>query len=159
MTFGWTLAHTAADELFAAIEGTAFHTRIILERMAEYGVPVNRVINAGGIPRRSPVLNRIYANVLDAPVLVPNGDTTSLGSAIFAFLAAGTFRTVEEAQRALCPAHLTVEPDPFGVRIYEELFGQFRDLYFALGDPASAPLALGGVLPALRDIADRWAAR
>ena len=31
--------HTAQDELFAAIEGTAFHTRIILERMAEHGVP------------------------------------------------------------------------------------------------------------------------
>ena len=30
------------DELFAAIEGTAFHTRVILERMEEYGVPVRR---------------------------------------------------------------------------------------------------------------------
>jgi len=29
-----TLSHTAQDELFAAIEGTAFHTRIILERMS-----------------------------------------------------------------------------------------------------------------------------
>ena len=40
MTLGWNLIHTAKDELFAAIEGTAFHTRIILERMAEHGVPV-----------------------------------------------------------------------------------------------------------------------
>ena len=37
VTLGWNLVHTAQDELFAAIEGTAFHTRIILERMAEYG--------------------------------------------------------------------------------------------------------------------------
>src|SRR6202012_1989089 len=36
MTLGWNLVHTAEDELFAAIEGTAFHTRIILERVAEY---------------------------------------------------------------------------------------------------------------------------
>ncbi len=35
ITLGWNLLHTAKDELFAAIEGTAFHTRIILERMAE----------------------------------------------------------------------------------------------------------------------------
>src|SRR5580704_7729448 len=34
ITLGWNLMHTAQDELFAAIEGTAFHTRIILERMA-----------------------------------------------------------------------------------------------------------------------------
>ena len=39
------------DELFAAIEGTAFHTRVILERMEEHGVPVDRVINGGGIPQ------------------------------------------------------------------------------------------------------------
>ena len=44
---------TAQDELFAAIEGTAFHTRIILERMAEHGVRVDRVINAGGIPQNN----------------------------------------------------------------------------------------------------------
>jgi len=36
ITFGWNLQSTAQDELFAAIEGTAFHTRIILDRMAEH---------------------------------------------------------------------------------------------------------------------------
>jgi L-ribulokinase len=50
VTLGWKLTHTAQDELFAAIEGTAFHTRVILERMEEYGVPIRRVINGGGIP-------------------------------------------------------------------------------------------------------------
>ena len=65
VTLGWNLVHTAQDELFAAIEGTAFHTRIILERMAEHGVRIDRVINAGGIPQKNEVLNRIYANVLE----------------------------------------------------------------------------------------------
>src|SRR5207237_1036289 len=58
MTLGWKLTHTAQDELFAAIEGTAFHTRIILERMAEYGTPIHRIINGGGIPQKNEVLNR-----------------------------------------------------------------------------------------------------
>ena len=53
VTLGWKLTHTAQDELFAAIEGTAFHTRVILERMEEHGVPVNRIINGGGIPQRT----------------------------------------------------------------------------------------------------------
>ena len=109
VTLGWKLTHTAQDELFAAIEGTAFHTRIILERMAEHGVPIRRVINGGGIPQKNETLNRVYANVLNKPVLVPESDVTSLGSAIFAFLAAGAFKTVEEAQDALCPEHRTVE--------------------------------------------------
>ncbi len=89
VTFGWNLLHTAQDELFAAIEGTAFHSRIIFERLAEHGVPINRVINGGGIPRKSEALNQIYANVFNKPVLVPEQEVTSLGSAIFAFLAAG----------------------------------------------------------------------
>ena len=39
ITLGWHLTHSAQDELFATIEGTAFHTRVILERMEEHGVP------------------------------------------------------------------------------------------------------------------------
>ena len=153
VTLGWSLAHTAADELFAAIEGVALHTRIILERMVEHGVPVNRVINAGGIPRKNPVLNRIFASALDTPVLVPAADSTSLGSAIFAFLAAGTFQTIEEAQQALCPEYVTIEPDPRSARICADLFGHFRRLYFSLGREDSAPVALGGLLPSLRESA------
>ena len=130
MTLGWRLNHTAADEFFAAIEGTAFHTRIILERLEECGVPVGRVINGGGIPQKSELLNRVYASALNKPILVPGDSTTGLGSAIFAFLAAGTFKSVEEAQRALSPCHRMIEPNPGDVRLYEDLFGQFRRIYF-----------------------------
>ena len=91
MTIGWNLQYTAQDELFAAIEGTALHTRVILDRMSEYGAPTKRVINGGGIPQSNPALNQVYANVLDRPVLVPSSKVTGLGSAIFAFMAAGTF--------------------------------------------------------------------
>jgi L-ribulokinase len=105
ITLGWNLQTTAQDELFAAIEGTALHTRVILDRMEQNGVNVRRVINAGGIPQKNDVLNQIYANVLGRPVLVPAGNVVSLGSAIFAFLAAGVFKTVEEAQDRICPSY------------------------------------------------------
>ena len=143
ITMGWRLNHTAADELFAAIEGTAFHTRIILDRMQEYGAPIERVIHGGGIPQRNETLNRVYADVLNKPVLVPSKDTTSLGSGIFAFLAAGTFKTVEEAQAAFSPGYRVIEPSAAGARAYEDLFPKFRDLYFALGQAhgADRPLA------------------
>ncbi len=61
-------------------------------------MPIDRVINGGGIPQKNEMLNRVYANVLNKPVLVPESEVTSLGSAIFAFLAAGAFKTIEEAQ-------------------------------------------------------------
>jgi len=152
VTFGWTLTSTPADELFAAIEGTAFHTRIILERMAEHGVPIRRVINGGGVPQKNEVLNRVYANVFQMPVLVPAEEVTSLGSAIFAFLAAGTFKTIEEAQQRLCPSYRTIAPDPQEAAVYERLFPLYRKLYFSLGRPGSPPADIGGVLPELRKI-------
>jgi len=155
VTLGWNLSHTSADELFAAIEGTAFHTRIILERMAVYGVPIDRVIQAGGIPQKNEVLNRVYANVLGKPVLVPERPVTSLGSAIFAFLAAKVFPDVRTAQAALCPPLRTVRPDPEEHAVYEELFPTYQRLYFALGDPASDPVSIGRVLPQLRALANR----
>jgi len=153
VTLGWNLVQTAQDELFAAIEGTAFHTRIILERMAEHGVPVDRVINAGGIPQHNAVLNQVYANVLNKPVVVPDGVPTSLGSGIFASLAAGAFKTIEEAQEKMCLPNKSYVPEPAAAAVYERLFALYKTVYFALGLPNAEPTQLGHVLPELRKIA------
>ena len=153
ITLGWNLVHTAQDELFAAIEGTAFHTRIILERMAEFGVPVDRVINGGGIPQNNPVLNQVYANVLGKPVLVPDGIPTSLGSGIFALVAAGAYPSIEKAQAACCLPFKTIEPQPEAHAVYNRLYTLYRQVYFALGTRNAQPFALGDVLPELQKIA------
>ena len=153
VTLGWNMVSTAQDELFAAIEGTAFHTRIILERMAEHGVRVDRVINAGGIPQKNEVLNQVYASVLNKPVLVPAGIPTSLGSGIFALLAAGAYKSVEEAQAAVCLPFRTVEPDRRSVDVYDRLYTLYKDVYFALGQRHAPTVPLGRVLPELREIA------
>jgi L-ribulokinase len=151
ITFGWNLQSTAQDELFAAIEGTAFHTQIILDRMAEHGVHIKRVINAGGIPQKNNVLNQVYANVLGRPVLVPSKSVISLGSAIFAFLAAGTFKTVEEAQDKICPEHTVFTPEPAAQKVYNSLYALYRKLYFALGQAHDTQF--GDVLPTLINLA------
>jgi L-ribulokinase len=145
ITLGWRLTTTAQDELFAAIEGTAFHTRVILERMETYGVPVRRIINGGGIPQKNAVLNQVYANVMGKPILVPKGDVTSLGSAIFAFMAAGAFKTIEEAQDRLCPGFNVIEPIAEEAAASAKLYALYRELYFSFGS--------GETLPKLRHIA------
>jgi L-ribulokinase len=151
ITLGWNLQTTAQDELFAAIEGTALHTRIILDRMAENGVQIKRVINAGGIPQKNNVLNQIYANVLGRPVLVPGRSVVSLGSAIFAFLAAGTFNTVEEAQDRICPDHAVFTPEPSSQTVYDCLYALFRKIYFSFGGRTKGEF--GEVLPTLIQMA------
>jgi L-ribulokinase len=154
MTIGWNLQHTAQDELFAAIEGTALHTRVILDRMSEYGAPTKRVINGGGIPQSNPVLNQVYANVLDRPVLVPSSKVTGLGSAIFAFMAAGIFSSIDAAQQSVCPSHTIYKPQPETHEVYRELFELYRKLYFEFGSPRTGE-AFGNVLPSLIRIARR----
>jgi L-ribulokinase len=152
VTLGWNLQSTAQDELFAAIEGTAFHTRVILDRMASHGVQIKRVINAGGIPQKNDVLNQVYANVLGRPVLVPGKSVVSLGSAIFAFLAAGIFKTIEEAQDKICPPNRTFTPDDGAGRVYDKLYPLYSELYFALGQRDGS--YLGNILPTLIAVAE-----
>ena len=137
-TLGWRLSHGPADELFAAMEGSAFHTRIILDRLAGHDVEIRRVINGGGIPRRNAKLNSVYANILGKPVLVPDEDVTGLGSAIFAFLAAGTFASVADAQDVLCPPYRIFEPEADEAALYEQEYARFHELYFALSQQQGA---------------------
>jgi len=120
--------------------------------MAEHGVTIKRVINAGGIPQKNNVLNQVYANILKRPVLVPGGNVVGLGSAIFSFLAAKTFQTVEEAQKAICPAHNVFEPQASEERVYDQLYPLYQTLYFTLGSAANN--LLGEVLPKLICVAE-----
>jgi L-ribulokinase len=152
ITLGWNLQNTAQDELFAAIEGTALHTRVILDRMASHGVHIKRVINAGGIPQKNDALNQVYANVLGRPVLVPSKSVVSLGSAIFAFLAAGTFKTIEEAQDKICSPNTRYEPAKSEQRVYNELYPLYSKLYFGFGQRGTD--GYGDVLPTLIQVAE-----
>jgi L-ribulokinase len=77
-----------------------------------------------------------------------------------ALLAAGIYKTIDEAQAAVCLPLRTIEPDRRSVGVYERLFALYRDVYFALGQRHAAAVPLGRVLPDLREIAAearRWA--
>jgi L-ribulokinase len=71
--------------------------------------------------------------------------------AIFAFLAAGTFKTVEEAQDKICAPNKIFEPARSEGPIYTGLYGIYSKLYFALGQPAGS---FGGVLPKLIQLSE-----
>ena len=121
-------------------------------------MPVERVINAGGIPQHNAVLNQVYADVLGKPVLVPAGVPTSRGSAIFALLAAGAFPSIEAAQEKLCLKFAVISPRPEATAIYEKLYKLYRAVYFALGTRNASASTLGNVLPELRKIASEVSA-
>jgi L-ribulokinase len=121
--------------------------------MSEYGVPTHRVINGGGIPQNNPFLNQVYANVLGKAVLVPSSKVTGLGSAIFAFLAAGVFPTIAEAQKQICPRYTVYQPQPDTKQTYDQLYECYRRIYFDFGRPV-AESRFGDVLPKLIRVAE-----
>src|SRR5437868_3723916 len=82
-----------------------------------------------------------------APSLLPSTKASRPGIlARSASFAAGTFRTVEEAQVALCPQYRVFEPKTGGA--YEDLYAAWRKLYFAFGQKTGS---MGDVLPLLRE--------
>jgi L-ribulokinase len=89
--------------------------------------------------------------VLGRPVLVPSGKVTGMGSAIFAFLAAGTFKTIEEAQQKICPSYTVFEPQAETQAVYRDLYEIYRKIYLEFG--RSVEGSFGHVLPKLIQIA------
>jgi L-ribulokinase len=120
--------------------------------MGENGVPIERIINGGGIPQRNAVLNQVYADVLGKPVLVPDGIPTGFGAGIFAGMAAGFYPDVAAARAAICLPFKTVQPRPQTRTVYDRLYAMFKEAYFAFGTGAAAP-SLSEILPYLRRIA------
>lgn len=135
LVLGQTL-HTSAAELYRAlVEATAFGAKMIIDRVREYGVPVEEVITCGGLAVKSPFLMQIYADILGMPMAVAASDQTcALGAALFGAVAAGAFPNIEAAQAKVCRLREKVyQPIPEHAAVYAELFKLYRQLHDGFG--------------------------
>ena len=130
---GLTLAHTRAHMMRAILEGSAFGLRDILEAMRNAGLEVRRLTIVGGGAKGS-VWRQIKADVTGLPVRVPTSvETTATGAAILAAVASGVLASVAEAVDAVVSFQPEEhEPDPELREAYDEAYGRYRDVYFAL---------------------------
>lgn len=150
LVLGQTL-HTSAAELYRAlVEATAFGARMIVDRVREYGVPVEQVITCGGLAVKSPFLMQVYADILSMPMAVAASDQTcALGAALFGAVAAGAFADVEEAQRKVCRVRERVyQPIPENVAVYAELFRLYRQVHDGFGTAAWS----GGMVNVMKEL-------
>jgi L-ribulokinase len=139
LLLGQTL-HTSRAEVYRAlIEATAFGARAIVERLMDFGVPVDRVVNCGGIAEKNDLFMQIYADVLKRPMLIAGSpQTPALGAAISGAVAAGDaaggYDTFEEAQTAMTSLKdKRFLPNPRATGIYDELYGMYMELHDAFG--------------------------
>lgn len=134
---GMTLHTTRAEIYRALIEATAFGARVIIERLREYGVPLRRVVCAGGIAEKNPLLMQIYADVTGCVMdVAASSQACALGAAIGAAVAAGVFPDFPRAQRAMARVRRAVyRPQAAARRTYDRLFAEYRKLHdsFAAG--------------------------
>lgn len=132
---GLTLATRPEDIYRALIESTAFGTRVIVEQLEKGGLPIHRVMAAGGIARKDPLMMQIYADVLDRPIEVSEvTQTGALGAAIYAAVAGGVYPTVTEAADAMAAKTERVyAPDSKAVETYDRLFTRYKELHDFFG--------------------------
>ncbi len=141
LLIGATLGTKPEDIYRALIEATAFGTRVIVEAFEEYGVAVNEIVAAGGLPERNKLLMQIYADVVGREFKVAGtSQAAALGAAMHGAVAAGAaaggYDTIQEAAAHM--AHLKDEsykPIAAHKAVYDRLYAEYVTLhdYFGRG--------------------------
>jgi L-ribulokinase len=138
---GQTLYTTQAEIYRALIEATAFGARAILERLKEYYVPVERIVCAGGIAEKNPMLMQIYADITGCTMQVSgSSQACALGAALSAAVLAGAHPDFPAAQKAMTRVlPRSYRPNPAHQKVYDELYRLYRKTHDAFGgvDPAA----------------------
>ncbi len=155
--------HTTPAEIYRAlIEATAFGALKIIERVEEYGVRIDRVVNCGGIAEKSPLAMQVYADVCARPMLLSrSSQAPALGAAVFGAVVGGAHANVATAQRAMTGVRSDgYQPDVARAEVYRQLYGVYSQLHDAFGgvDGVEAPGSGGklhGVMKELLSIRGR----
>jgi len=138
LIIGQTL-HTQPHEIYRTlIEATAFGALAIIDRIEENGVPINDVINCGGLAVKSPLIMQIYADVTGRPMKISrSAQTPALGAAIFGAVSAGKelsgFDNVEQAQNVITGISKIYEPNEGSNKVYKKLYKIYKQLHDGFG--------------------------
>jgi len=143
---GLTLGTSAAAIYRALMESVCFGARTVVELFQAGGFPIDRVILTSGLADRSPLLVRIFADVLNRPVEVPViAHPTAVGAAIHGAVAAGLVEDYADGAARFGARRVTVHhPDPKNARVYSELFSIYSSLNVS-SDVRAALHAVDGV--------------
>jgi len=162
LLIGQTLHTDRAEVYRAIIEATAFGARAIVERLTDNGVPIDRIVNCGGIAEKNPLFMQIYADVLGRPMLIAGSpQTPALGGAIAAAVAAGAaaggYDSFEVAQQRMTSLkEHRFDPQPEAQAVYDELYAMYRELHDTFGGVSGeAGAQLGTLMKRLLALRER----
>ncbi|MBK1876347.1 ribulokinase [Pelagicoccus mobilis] len=155
LVLGQTL-HTSRAEIYRAlIEATAFGARMILERISEYGIAVDKIVCAGGIAEKNAMLMQIYADITGREMRVSASSQAcalgaAIGAAVVAGAEAGGFDDFESAQSAMVGVKPDCyKPDPERHAQYNRLFALYKKVHDNFGGVEAVDLA-----PVMKELLD-----
>jgi len=139
LILGQTL-HTKDFEIYRAlIEATAFGALMIIERMEEYGIKIEKLVNCGGIAEKNPMVMQIYADILGRPMEVAaSGQTVALGAAIIggfiSMKGKEGFANIEEIQARVSKVKETnYIPNMKEHEVYSKIYQLYKNTHDAFG--------------------------
>ncbi|MGL4608940.1 MAG: ribulokinase [Trueperaceae bacterium] len=149
---GMTIATTAPEMYRALLEATAYGTRKIIEAFESNDVPVKKLVAAGGLPAKNPLMMQIYADVCQKDLHILHSEQgPALGAAMHAAVAAGAYKDIEEAAKHMGKLSETVyKPIAENVNIYDGLYKDYVYLHDLFGRSKSNEV--GGVMKRLRSL-------
>ncbi|HLF35953.1 MAG TPA: ribulokinase [Cyclobacteriaceae bacterium] len=125
---GLSLGSDAPRIFRALVEATCFGSRKIVDRFREEGVEIKQVIALGGVAKKSPFVMQVMADVLNMPIKVAKSEQTpALGAAMLAATAAGIYRNVQAAQKAMGNGFdKEYRPVKANVKAYNDLYHHYN---------------------------------
>jgi L-ribulokinase len=125
---GLSLGSDAPRIFRALVEATCFGSRKIVDRFREEGVEIKQVIALGGVAKKSPFVMQVMADVLNMPIKVAKSEQTpALGAAMLAATAAGIYRNVQAAQKAMGNGFdKEYRPVQANVKAYNDLYHHYN---------------------------------
>lgn len=159
MIVGLTLQTNASEVYRALVEATAFGARIILDRLQQNGVEVDRIVASGGIAVKSPFVMQVFADVLGKPLfLAATEQAAALGGAIAAAVVAGPKAGGQESIDSAIRQMTRLRPDsyrphPEAQPVYGKLYRLYRSLHDSFGTRRNAehPYRVMKELASIRD--------
>ncbi len=135
MILGLTLNTTPEQIYRCLIEGTAFGFRRIIDNFTEHGVAIDSVCACGGIARKDEMMMQIYADVTGREIKIAGTlQAPALAGTIYAAIAAGIFKTVEEASARIAkPYYKIYTPNEENHKLYGKIYAEYKRLYDYFG--------------------------
>jgi xylulokinase len=129
---GLTLSHTRQHIARSIMEGTSYVLKDVVNHLTKIGHEPKRIVLAGG-GSRAEVWRRIKTDVINrSTVSCLKADVTALGAAMTGAVAAGFYRTLDEAVRGIVRTSRELSPGRKEVRTYERTYLLYREAYETL---------------------------